>query len=196
MKTKIERNPVSLQPNHKQMNPVELIEKYYIPGSELYQVLILHSRQVRDKALEITVLHPELNTDREFIGEAAMLHDIGIFMCNAPRIHCNGTHNYIEHGYLGAELLRKHGFIRHALVCERHTGAGISKKQIKERNLPLPQRDMCPVSIEEKIICYADKFYSKTNLTSEHSIEKILTSLRHFGEENARIFMEWHRIFG
>ena len=90
-----------------------------------------------------------------------MLHDIGIFYCNAPNIHCHGTHTYIEHGYLGAELLRNEGFPKHALVAERHTGTGITIEQIIREDLPIPERDYCPQSIEEKIVCYADKFYLK-----------------------------------
>ncbi|MCE1154722.1 MAG: HD domain-containing protein [Bacteroidales bacterium] len=178
------------------MNPETIIGKHYRPGTELYHILITHSRQVRDKALRVLDKHPELQADRQFITEAAMLHDIGIYLCNAPRIHCFGTHHYLQHGYLGAELLRNEGFPRHALVCERHTGAGISLGQIKERNLPLPHRDMRPVSLEEKIICYADKFYSKTELGTEHSIDRIHTSLRHHGNENVLIFEEWNALFG
>ena len=92
-----------------------------------------------------------------------MLHDIGIIYCDAPKIYCNGTHKYIEHGYLGAELLRREGFPKHALVAERHTGTGITIEQIEREELPIPERDYCPQSLEEKIICYADKFYSKSH---------------------------------
>ena len=88
-----------------------------------------------------------------------MLHDIGIGQCDAPGIHCHGTHLYIEHGYLGAELLRAEGLPRHALVCERHTGMGLSREMIEERGWPLPCRDMRPVTLEEKLVCYADKFF-------------------------------------
>lgn len=177
------------------MNPERILEKYYHPGTELYHILLVHSRQVRDKALQITEEHPELGADRTFIEEAAMLHDIGIFLCNAPRIYCHGSYHYLQHGYLGAEILNKEGLARHALVCERHTGVGISLQQIVERNLPLPHRDMRPVSLEEQIICYADKFYSKTELHTEHSLERIYHSLSHYGEENIRIFNQWHARF-
>ena len=96
-----------------------------------------------------------------------MLHDIGIIYCNAPKIYCNGPHKYIEHGYLGAELLRAEGFPKHALVAERHTGTGITIEQVEREELPIPERDYCPQSLEEKIICYADKFYSKSHLGEE-----------------------------
>ena len=88
---------------------------------ELRHILIVHSRSVAQKALQIVSLHPELNLDRDFIEEAAMLHDIGIIKTDAPGIHCHGTEPYIRHGILGAEMLRSEGLPRHARVCERHT---------------------------------------------------------------------------
>jgi uncharacterized protein len=175
--------------------PHQLIEKYYTPGTELYYILVKHSEQVRDKALEVVAKHPELLADETFITEAAMLHDIGIFLCDAPRIFCRGSHQYIEHGYLGAEILRKEGLDRHALVCERHTGTGISLEKITSRKLPLPHRDMRPVSIEEQIICYADKFFSKTELNRMHSLERIRLMISRHNERDVLIFDQWHERF-
>lgn len=177
------------------INPLQIIEKYYTPNTELYHILVSHSEQVRDKALEVALRHPELKLDEGFIKDAAMLHDIGIFLCKAPGIHCHGTHQYIEHGYLGADLLQKEGLPTHALVCERHTGVGISLHEIMTKNLPLPQRAMLPISLEEKVICYADKFFSKSKLHSPTSIESIRTMLGHHGPENIVIFDAWHRLF-
>jgi uncharacterized protein len=177
------------------MNPLEIIEKYYQAGSEIYHILVKHSEAVLKKALEISAKHPELKIDEQFLKEAAMLHDIGIFLCDAPRIHCHGSHQYIEHGYLGADLLCKEGFPKHALVCERHTGVGLSKKMIITKQLPLPQRDMLPVSIEEKLICYADKFYSKTQLDDAHSVDRIRLYLSRYGESEVKKFDEWHQLF-
>ena len=62
------------------INPYQIIEKYYAPFPELHQLLIKHSEQVKHKAIEITIKHPELCADKNFIAEAAMLHDIGVFM--------------------------------------------------------------------------------------------------------------------
>ncbi|MDR2840756.1 MAG: HDIG domain-containing protein [Paludibacter sp.] len=176
-------------------NPLLLIEKYYEPSSKLYKLLVAHSEQVRDKALFIARQNPELQIDTTFVAEAAMLHDIGIFMCYAPSIYCFGTHRYIEHGYLGAELLRNEGFESYALVCERHTGAGISLKMVESQNLPLPHRDFMPVSIEEKLICYADKFFSKSQPDSERSKAEVCSELSRYGDEQVATFEHWHSIF-
>ncbi len=176
-------------------DPYQIIRKYYPQGTEIYQVLVVHSEQVRDKALQIAERHPGFGLDVQFLAEAALLHDIGIFQCDAPRIHCHGPHQYIQHGYLGADLLRAENLPKHALVCERHTGVGLSLEMIQRSNLPLPQRDMLPVSMEEQLICYADKFYSKTQLHKTHSIERIREYLGRYGVLEVQKFNEWKNLF-
>ena len=94
------------------MKPLDIIKKYYPESSDAYRILVTHSRSVADKALALARLHPEMNLDLTFIEEAAMLHDIGIFLCNAPDIDCHGEADYICHGYLGADLMRKEGYPR------------------------------------------------------------------------------------
>lgn len=177
------------------MNPLALIDKYYPEDNELKHILLVHSRSVADKALEMARKHPELNLDLTFIEEAAMLHDIGIFMTDADGIFCFGKYPYICHGYLGSELVAREGYPRHALVCERHTGAGLSLKAIMERDLPVPHREMIPVSLEEQIICFADKFYSKTKLDKEKSVEKARKSIEKHGEEGLTRFDAWCKLF-
>jgi len=177
------------------MNPNLIIEKYYTKGSDLHNLLVQHCCQVATKAAEICLNHAELNANLQFVQEAAMLHDIGIFLCSAPSIFCYGNYNYIEHGYLGAQLLVNEGFPYHALVAERHTGTGISLNEIIKKNLPLPRRDFCPISIEEKIICYADKFFSKSKPDKELSIDEIRKTLGKYGKKNIEIFDEWNDLF-
>ncbi|OQY11761.1 MAG: hypothetical protein B6I31_04335 [Desulfobacteraceae bacterium 4572_19] len=115
--------------------------------------------------------------------EAAILHDIGIFRTNAPGLDCNGNLPYICHGYIGRDIMEQLGYPKHALICERHVGTGITTEDIKKNKLPLPVRNMMPETLEEKIICYADKFYSKepNSLTNEKSVESIIKELQQFG---------------
>jgi len=164
-----------------------LINKYYVSQPELKQILLTHSMQVRDRALKIVDDHPEWTenqlVDRDFIEEAAMLHDIGILYCDAPRIYCKGPHHYIKHGYLGAELLRKEGLPKHADVAERHTGSGITEEQVIREGINIPVKDYCPRTLEEKIICYADKFYSKSHLGEEVAMAKIRQNIWRYGHD-------------
>jgi uncharacterized protein len=176
------------------MFPITIIEKYYSPQSEAYEILVNHSRLVAEKAVEIARNKPDLNADIPFVEEAAWLHDIGIFLTHAPSIGCSGDYPYICHGYLGADLLRREGLPRHALVAERHTGTGISLGEIIEQELPLPHRDMRPVSVEEQIVCFADKFYSKT-YHGMKTIEEIRVSLGRHSEENVVQFDKWCEMF-
>jgi len=174
---------------------MRVIDKYYSDNPPLKDLLILHSRLVADKALRIVDTHPEFGADRQFVEEAAMLHDVGIFLTDAEPIHCHGKYHYLCHGYLGADLLRSEGLPRHALVAERHTGTGLTLKQIIERDLPVPHRDMIPQSIEEKVVCFADKFYSKTRPTDEKTVEQAINSLSKFGQEGVEIFRGWCGMF-
>ena len=177
------------------MDPIKIIEKYYDVQSEAYHILVTHSRSVADKALSIANANKDMNLDIKFIEEAAMLHDIGVIFCNAPEIGCYGTFDYICHGYLGADLLRREGYPRHALVCKRHTGTGISLKMIKEKNMPLPHKDFLPVAPEEQLICFADKFFSKTKLDKERSIDKVQESLSKYDKDTLFRFNHWRKLF-
>ncbi len=173
------------------MDAYALIDKYYADSPELKHVLITHSEQVRDRALQICHAHPQWDVDLDFIAEASMLHDIGIIYCYAPKIHCLGTHKYIEHGYLGAELLRREGLPLHALVAERHTGSGITHDQVIREELPIPVQDYLPESLAERIICYADKFYSKSHLGEEVALSKIRMNMWKYGHD---AILRWEKL--
>lgn len=173
------------------MNPIDIINKYYPEENALKHILLTHSRSVADKALWVADRHPELLLDTDFLYEAAMVHDLGIFLTDAKGIYCFGSKPYICHGYLGADLMREEGYPRHALVCEHHTGAGLSLEDIVSHNLPIPHRDMLPLTLEEQVICFADKFYSKTHLDKEKSLDKVRKSLEHYGEVGLQRFNRW-----
>lgn len=177
------------------MTPEEIISKYYAQQPALHHILLTHSRAVAERAVSICDRHPELHADRQFVYEAAMLHDIGILHTNAPGIECHGTEPYIIHGYLGGQMLRREGLERHARVAERHTGTGLTAEAIQSQGLPLPQQDWSPESIEEVIICYADKFYSKSNLERIKTPQQVARSLEMFGQQGVEIFLNWYRRF-
>ena len=179
-----------------------VIGYYYKEDTPLRKVLVAHSRAVAARALLICDRHPELGLDRGFLEAAAMLHDIGIIRCDAPGIHCHGTEPYICHGRLGGEMLRRvpqcfpEGNAEpYARVCERHTGAGLTRREILAQGLPLPLQDFLPETLEEQVVCYADKFYSKTHLDREKTVEQAARSLEKFGAEGVERFRRWARLF-
>lgn len=149
------------------------------------------------KAMEIARRVESPVPDIRFIEEAAMLHDIGMIFTNAPKIGCYGYKEYICHGYLGRELLENEGLPKHALVCERHVGMGITAEEIRKNSLPLPERDMVPVTAEEKIVCLADKFFSKAehDLLHEKPLKEVRGMITAYGDEKLRLFDEWISLF-
>lgn len=173
-----------------------IIDKYYGNSSRLRTILTVHSRLVADKALACARARG-LDVDLVFVEEAALIHDIGIFLCSAPDICCMGTLPYICHGVVGRKLLETEGLPEHALVCERHTGAGLTVDDIVRQRLPLPHRDMTPQTLEEKLVCYADKFYSKSgDIRTEKSFDRVAHSMAQHGEDSLARFLALHAEVG
>ena len=122
--------------------------------------VIEHCTAVSELAVEIAkkIKARKHNIDINFIETAALLHDIGR----------SRTHG-IRHGIEGAEIMKDHPL--HARVCERHLGGGIAKEEAVE--LGLPGRDYLPETLEEKVICYADKLIDgNRRVTIEETIGK------------------------
>jgi len=178
-----------------------IIDKYYTADDSLRRLLLLHSRQVADRCLRICRQHPELPFDVQFVEEAAMLHDIGIRWCHAPSIYCNGTEHYLRHGLIGGQILRKEGFERHARVCERHTGTGLVTVPIGKDGQPLLPEELVksgffvPETLEEQLVCYADKFYSKSHPDRVLTVSETAKSLEKFGSEGVKKFLSWAERF-
>ena len=175
-----------------------IIYRFYNPESDLCKLLVKHSIQVAElsKQLSQRLINNRVPVDIDFVVEAAMLHDIGIIHTDAQGIFCHGNEPYIRHGIIGRSMLEEIGLFRHALVCERHTGTGLSKKEIVQQNLPLPQRDMLPLSIEEKVVCFADKFFSKSHPDDIRPVEVARGKLMKFGVETVARFDEMLDMFG
>ena len=177
------------------MNAVKLLEKYFTSQAAL-TVILAHSRLVSEKALHVADYLALTDIDRQFVEEAALLHDVGVCRTAATGIGC-GTEPYIRHGIIGREILEAEGMPRHAMVCERHIGVGLTVEDIRAQRLPLPERDMSPVTLEERIICFADLFYSKVpgGAHIEKSPESVRNKLASFGVHKVDIFDSWLREF-
>ena len=108
--------------------------------------VVEHCLAVSEYAYELAlaIKNKDYNVDVELVRLGGLLHDIGR----------SKTHG-IEHGVVGAEILRELGFDEKiALIAERHIGAGITKEEAIE--LGLPPKDYLPVTLEEKIVAHAD----------------------------------------
>jgi len=113
-----------------------------------------HSLKVTEKALEIAEKITKIEVDINLIEIGALLHDVGRAK----------THGF-KHAIIGAQILREHGFPEKlARICETHILGGLDK--IDAVSVNLPERDFLPQSIEEKIICLADKHMAGTREVS------------------------------
>ncbi|MCK9420094.1 MAG: TIGR00295 family protein [Nitrospirae bacterium] len=112
------------------------------------------SRDVVEHCLAVSatavslVVRVKAALDRELVRQGGLFHDIG-------RARTHG----IDHAVAGVEIARELGFSEQlALIIERHIGAGITAAEAAR--LGLPQKDYLPLTMEEKLVSYAD------NLTS------------------------------
>ncbi|MDO4571646.1 MAG: HDIG domain-containing protein [Planctomycetia bacterium] len=166
------------------MDILEILRRH-CPTRRFYEICLTHGKDVAGVAIELAQRIDE-KVDLVFLEEAAILHDIGAVQTWQPQLGCNGVFPSFCHGFLGAEILRQEGLPRHANVCERHVGTGLTRDMIvsKNRVLPanqrLPVRDMTPQTIEEELICFVDCFFSKWKLGEKRSLwearEKVLES--------------------
>jgi uncharacterized protein len=179
------------------MIPLDIIKKHYEEHPEALKFLLEHSRQVARRAVEVAMRVRHMGPDVRFVEEAAMLHDIGIFRTRAPMLGCHGGHPYICHGTIGRALLEEEGYPLHALVCERHVGVGLTVQDIMKNSFPLPERDMTPQTLEEKIVCYADKFFSKDgDPLVEKPLDVVRGQIEAYGPEKLAVFDRWVNMFG
>lgn len=180
------------------MNPFALLEQQFGDNRQGLEIVYRHSRMVADKALAIARGAGTPGLDLAFIEEAALLHDIGVSRVHAPKLNCFGRVPYISHGVIGREMLEAQGLPRHALVCERHIGVGLTALDILQQKLPLPEREMSPVTSCERIVALADLFFSKKGgeLEREKSVARVRSDLYKFGEAKVVIFEGWLRDFG
>ncbi len=171
----------------------DILKAAFGAGTRRFDIVRRHGAQVAARALQIAAGLESASVDMNFLHTAAMLHDIGIVKTATPQLDCHGDQPYARHGIIGRQMLETLGLPDLALVCERHVGVGITIADIRERGLPLPLRDMRPVTMEEKLICYADKFFSKTNGQPENakSAADVARHLERYGRRQAETFIRW-----
>lgn len=111
--------------------------------------------------------------DVQLIEISSLLHDVGR----------SNTHT-VDHALVGGEIARSWGLPKSvALIIERHVGGGIPQEEAKR--LGWPVRDYLPQTLEEKIVCYADKRVEGIRIVSiERTIKAYAASL---GENYAAI---------
>jgi uncharacterized protein len=128
---------------------LELHAKY---GSN--PIIVEHCQTVARVAnvLAAKALAKGLMVDARSVNAGALLHDIGR----------NRTQS-VRHGLEGGELLELEGVDRKVVeIVKRHVGAGISPEEA--RRLGFPESDYVPRTLEERIVCFADKMVDSNKI--------------------------------
>ena len=113
--------------------------------------VIKHCKAVAVLALETAEKCKEngVNVNLELVEIGALLHDIGR----------SKTHS-VHHAVVGAEILALAGLPESVIsIVKRHVGGGITRSEAAQ--LGWPKDVYAPVTIEEKIVSYADKRIAK-----------------------------------
>ena len=154
---------------------LKLLKKYSF-SQEDFEIVADHSLAVLGRALEIIRKKKLYQIDLDLVVAGCLLHDIGAFGF-MKNFHLKQD-DYIKHGIIGGKILRKEGLNKIALIAERHIGAGISKKEIIKNNFSLPKKDFLPVTLEQRLVCYADKFHSKSG--KKDSLESVKKEMKSY----------------
>ncbi|MCJ7762679.1 HDIG domain-containing protein [Candidatus Bathyarchaeota archaeon] len=114
------------------------------------------------------------NVNLELVEIGALLHDIGR----------SKTHS-VHHAVVGAEILQAAGLPEPVIsIIKRHVGGGITTSEAEQ--LGWPKDVYAPLTIEEKIVSYADKLIKKSKrVPIEVTIEELANEGRHDAAERA-----------
>jgi tRNA (cytidine56-2'-O)-methyltransferase len=103
--------------------------------------VVKHCQAVRDLAGQIALC---AKADVELVEVGSLLHDIG-----------RGKTHGITHAIVGAGIARSLDLPSEIVnIIERHLGAGIPREEAV--SLGLPDKDLIPITLEEKIVTHAD----------------------------------------
>jgi uncharacterized protein len=137
------------------------------------QNVVMHCLMVSAKSHDLAklILLNGSKIDAELCKVGGLIHDIG-------RCKSHG----LNHGIIGAEMLKNHPKL--ARIAKTHIGGGISKDEAI--GLKLGNEDLMPVTLEEKVVCYADKLVQGGRFAANASeeIEKLGAKL---GKNHASI---------
>lgn len=130
--------------------------------------IIIHCKTVSKLAVKIAkkVKKNGIPVDIELITIGSLLHDIGR----------SKTHD-LDHAITGSEIARSFKLPESVVkIIERHIGSGISADEATR--MGLPHKNFVPISLEEKIVTYADKLVTGHNeMDFNEALEKFARDL-------------------
>ena len=107
-----------------------------------------------------------ITVDTNLVEIGGLLHDIGR----------SKTHD-ITHAVVGVEIAKSLDLPQAVIsIIEHHIGGGIGAQEAKK--LGLPVKDYFPTTLEEKIVAYADKLLSGSEIVPiQHTIDQFSKKL-------------------
>ena len=74
--------------------------------------------------------------------------------------------------------------------------SGLHKEQVIANGWDIPARDFLPETLEEQLICFADKFYSKTKyLHTARTFDQVVESMAKISDEAVAKVKLWAEMF-
>jgi len=145
--------------------------------SQCSEKVINHCMIVADLALETAgILKGRgLKVDFELVEIGALLHDIGR----------SKTHT-VHHAVVGAEIAMSAGLPNSVVsIIKRHVGGGITASEAEE--LGWPKDVYVPITLEEKVVSYADKLIENGKRAPiDITIEKLSEEMKYEAAERVR----------
>jgi uncharacterized protein (TIGR00295 family) len=135
------------------------------------QLIVQHCKTVArvSRILAEAMVEKGVPVDVRVILAGALLHDIG-----RTRVQT------VQHGYESSRILRERGVDDRVVeIVKKHVGAGLSREEANK--LGLPPGDYVPSTVEERIVCFADKMVGATEV-------------RPFSEEVKRFVRKGHDV--
>lgn len=173
------------------------LHQKYAQNENILNIVWIHSQIIKEIAVLICKdlkQNHQIEVDVELVKVGALIHDIGFYKCFDK--HLTKTEDKIKHGQFGYEIFKKEKvsetISRFALT---HIGTGITKKHIKNQNLPLKKIDQIPITLEEEIVCYSDIFHSK-HKDSFNTFEKISKKWKNISDEEIIVLNRFRIKFG
>ena len=143
--------------------------------------VINHCKAVTKLALETANILKEkgLKINSELVEVGALLHDIGR----------SKTHT-VHHAIVGAKIAKAAGIPDSVVfIIKRHVGGGITPREAKK--LGWPKDVYMPITLEEKVVSYADNLIENSKRAPiEATVKKLSGELRYEAAERVQRLYE------
>lgn len=155
------------------VNDIQSLHKRYAFNDADFELVFGHCQIVNEIA-QWCVNKNNLEVDEKLLEAACLLHDIGTY--GLLQDATGSKKFYPQHAILGATILKEEGMDDKIVeIVRTHVLLGLNKEDIEKQGWALPLKDFEPKTLEAKVLCYADRFHSKS--PHFNSAESFMNSL-------------------